>query len=274
MGANMELVKHLKERTGAGLMDCKKALEEADNDVERAIRILKERGFALADKKAERETREGVVHIIIKGDKGIIIEVDCETDFVARNEEFKSFVQNLAEFILSNNLTSPNSDVENLRKEAVMKFGENIVIRGWEIFGFTLGNTFDFYKHGEKLGVVVEGRIDKSDEEALALLHDISLQVAAMDPKVVKREDLDPKVVEEKKREYKQEFIDLGKPETIAEKAAMGKLSKFFSEVCLYDQPFIRDEEGERKVSDVINDYRKKSGKEFEIVKFYRYQVK
>lgn len=132
---------------------------------------------------------------------------------------------------------------------------------------------FDTYQHGEKLGVVVEGKIDKNDNEAVSLLHDISLQVAAMGPQVVKREDLDKDLIEERKKEYIKEFVDLGKPENIAEKAAMGKLEKFFSEVCLYDQPFIKDEKGEKKVIDVINDYKKRTGKEFNVIKFYRFQI-
>ncbi|MEN2998201.1 MAG: translation elongation factor Ts [Brevinematia bacterium] len=273
MGVSIEVVKQLKERTGAGLMDCKKALEETGGDIERAIKILRERGFSVAEKKAEREAKDGVVHIEVKGEKGIIIEVNCETDFVARNEEFKKFVKDLAEFILSKGLLSQTEETESMRKEAVMRFGENIVVKRWEIFSLTRGNTFDTYQHGEKLGVVVEGDIEKSDQEAVSLLHDITLQVAAMAPQVVKSEELDSSFVEEKKREYTQEFISLGKPENIAEKAALGKLSKLFSEICLYDQPFIKDEKGEKKVKDVIEEYKKRSGKKFEIVKFYRFQI-
>lgn len=273
MAVSMDLVKQLKEKTGAGLMDCKKVLEETGGDFERAVKVLREKGFAAAEKKAERETKEGVVYIDIKGDRGIIIEVDCETDFVARNEEFKDFVKSLADLVFSRNITSPNEDVESLRKEAVMKFGENIVVKRWEVFGFNGGNVFDTYQHGEKLGVVVEGKIDKSDPDAVSLLHDISLQVAAMGPQVVKSSDLDPKFVEEKKKEFTQEFVSLGKPENIAEKAAMGKLSKLFSEICLYDQIFIKDEKGEKKVKDIIDEYKKKSGKEFEIIRFYRFQI-
>ncbi len=273
MAVSMDLVKQLKEKTGAGLMDCKKALEETGGDIEKAIKILREKGFASAEKKAERETKEGYVYIDIKGNEGIIIEVDCETDFVSRNEEFKNFVRELANVIFSKKILSVNDEVENLRKEAVMKFGENIVVKRWEIFKLSEGNVFDTYQHGEKLGVVVEGKIDKNDNEAVSLLHDISLQVAAMGPQVVKREDLDKDLIEERKKEYIKEFVDLGKPENIAEKAAMGKLEKFFSEVCLYDQPFIKDEKGEKKVIDVINDYKKRTGKEFNVIKFYRFQI-
>lgn len=273
MAVSMDLVKQLKEKTGAGLMDCKKALEETGGDIEKAIKILREKGFASAEKKAERETKEGYVYIDIKGNEGIIVEVDCETDFVSRNEEFKSFVRELANVIFSKKILSVNDEVENLRKEAVMKFGENIVVKRWEIFKLSEGNVFDTYQHGEKLGVVVEGKIDKNDNEAVSLLHDISLQVAAMGPQVVKREDLDKGLIEERKKEYIKEFVDLGKPENIAEKAAMGKLEKFFSEVCLYDQPFIKDEKGEKKVIDVINDYKKRTGKEFNVIKFYRFQI-
>ncbi len=269
----MALVKELKEKTGAGLMDCKKVLEETNGDMEKAIKILKERGFEAAEKKATREAKEGVVFVDVKEDKGIIIEVNCETDFVAKNEEFKSFVRNLANLIFSKNLGSSNDEVETLRKEAVMKFGENIVVKRWEIFSLTKGNAFDTYLHGEKLGVVVEGYIDKSDKEAVSLLHDVTLQVAAMAPQVISSDDLDKNFVEEKKKEYIQELISLGKPENIAEKAAIGKLNKLFSELCLYDQPFIKDEKGEKKVKDIIDEYKKKTGKNFEIVKFYRFHI-
>ncbi|MCS7299254.1 MAG: translation elongation factor Ts [Spirochaetia bacterium] len=273
MAINMELVKQLKDRTGAGLMDCKKALEESKGDIERAVKILREKGFAAAEKKSERQANEGLIYIHIEEDKGIILEVNCETDFVARNEEFRLFVKNLAKTIFQKNITSTNDEIENSRKEAVMKFGENIVVKRWEIFKLTEGNTFDTYQHGDKLGVVVEGKIDTSDNEAIALLHDISLQVAAMGPQVVKVEDLDPSFVEEKKKEYIKEFVELGKPENIAEKAAQGKLSKLYSEICLYEQTFIKDEKGEKKVKDFINDYKKRKSRDFEIVKFYRFQI-
>lgn len=142
MAVSMDLVKQLKEKTGAGLMDCKKALEETGGDIEKAIKILREKGFASAEKKAERETKEGYVYIDIKGNEGIIIEVDCETDFVSRNEEFKNFVRELANVIFSKKILSVNDEVENLRKEAVMKFGENIVVKRWEIFKLSEGNVF------------------------------------------------------------------------------------------------------------------------------------
>lgn len=273
MTISMDLVKQLKEKTGAGLMDCKKALEETNGDVEKAIKILREKGFAAAEKKAERETKEGLVYIDIKGDKGILLEVDCETDFVSRNEEFRNFVKSLADYIFLNGIKEVNDEVESLRKEAVMKFGENIVIRRWEIFSLTSGNVFDSYRHGDKLGVVVEGKIDLGDETAKNLLHDIALQIAAMGPQVVKSSDLDKNFVEEKKNEYVKEFMDLGKPQNIAEKAAQGKLAKLFSELCLYDQPFIKDEKGEKKVSDIIESYKKSSGKEFEVIRFFRFQI-
>ncbi|MGB9622062.1 MAG: translation elongation factor Ts [Brevinematia bacterium] len=273
MAISMDLVKQVKEKTGAGLMDCKKALEDTNGDVEKAIKILREKGFAAAEKKAEREAKEGIVYIDIKDKEGIILEVDCETDFVSRNEEFRSFVKSLADYIFSNKLKEVDDNIESMRKEAVMRFGENIVVKRWEIFALTSGNIFDSYRHGDKLGVVVEGKIDLTDENAKSLLHDIALQIAAMGPQVVKSSDLDSSFVEEKKKEYVKEFMDLGKPENIAEKAAQGKLSKLFSEVCLYDQPFIKDEKGEKKVSEIIENYKKSSGKNFEIVRFFRFQI-
>jgi len=271
--ADMETIKALKEKTGAGLMDCKKALEEAGGDVEKAIKILREKGFAAAEKKADREAKEGLVYINISGDKGIIIEVNCETDFVAKNEEFREFVKRVASYILEKGLTSIDEKVEEMRKEAIMKFGENTIVRRWEILKLEKGNIFDIYQHGDKLGVVVEGKIDLSSEESKSLLHDIALQIAAMAPQVVKSEDLDKDFVESKKKEFIQEMINLGKPENIAEKAAMGKLQKLFSELCLYDQPFIKDEKGEKTVKDIINEYKKKTGKEFEVVRFIRFQI-
>ncbi|MCX8029738.1 MAG: translation elongation factor Ts [Brevinematales bacterium] len=273
MGISMELVKQLKEKTGAGLMDCKKALEETGGDVEKAVRILREKGFAAAEKKAERETKEGLILIDIKDGSGIMLEVNCETDFVSRNEEFRNFVKNLSQIIYSKKLTSVNDEIENLRKEAVMKFGENVVVKRWEILSLTSGNVFDTYQHGDKLGVVVEGKIDVSDSEASSLLHDISLQVAAMAPQVVRVDDLDKSFVDEKRKEFIKEFVELGKPENIAQKAAEGKLAKLFAEICLYEQPFIKDEKGEKKVKDVISEYKKKSGKDFDIIRFYRFQI-
>jgi len=271
--ADMDTIKSLKDKTGAGLMDCKKALEEANGDVEKAIKILKEKGFANAEKKAERETKEGLVFINVSGDKGIILEVDCETDFVSRNEEFRAFVKDLGSYILNNEVTSVDDKVENMRKEAIVRFGENIVVKRLEIFKLGKGNVFDFYQHGDKLGVVVEGKIDTSSDEAKSLLHDIALQIAAMSPQVVKSDDLDKDFVESKKKEFTKEMVDLGKPENIAEKAAMGKLQKLFSELCLYDQVFIKDDKGEKKVKDIISDYKKKVGKDFEVIRFIRFQI-
>ncbi len=273
MAVDMELIKQLKEKTGAGLMDCKKALEETNGDLDKAVSILREKGFKTAEKKAEREAKEGVIYVDVRENEGIILEVNCETDFVARNEEFRSFVKKVGDYISSKKIQNVDENLESLRKEAVMKFGENILIKRWNLIHLTDGNVFDVYQHGDKIGVVVEGKIDQNDQNAKALLHDISLQVAAMSPSVVKQEDLDPSFVEEKKKEFTQEFVSLGKPQNIAEKAAMGKLAKIFSEMCLYDQIFVKDEKGEKRVYDVINEYKKSFGKDFEVIRFYRFQL-
>lgn len=239
-------VKELREKTGAGMLDCKKALEATEGDMEKAIDWLREKGIAKAAKKESRIAAEGLCQIKIDGNKAVILEVNSETDFVAKNEEFTNFVDYLADEILKNDAKSVEEVLEikdgaetiNDKLVAlVAKIGEKISFRRFELVTKTDEDCFGAYKHmGGKIGVLV---VLKGANEEVA--KDVAMQGAAMNPVGLRRADVPAEMIERETHVIKEQVMAEGKPEAIAEKMAIGRLNKFYKEICLEEQAFIKD---------------------------------
>ena len=266
------LVKELREKTGAGMMDCKKVLTETDGDMEKAMELLRERGIAKAAKKSGRIAAEGLVDAYISEDKkvGAVVEVNSETDFVAKNEEFKTFVMNVAKQVVNKNpkdleslLAQPadfeeGKTVQEVLVDKIATIGENLSIRRFERYeseGFV-----EKYIHGDgKIAVLVN--MAKGTEE---VAKDICMQIAAARPEYLKKEDIPEERVQKEMEILKAQTMNEGKPEAIAEKIVQGRIGKFYEEVCLVDQVFVKD--SNKKVSQVLTE------KDAEIVAFARFE--
>ena len=266
------LVKELREKTGAGMMDCKKVLTETDGDMEKAIELLRERGIAKAAKKSGRVAAEGLVEAYISedGKVGAIVEVNSETDFVAKNEEFKTFVMNVAKQVVEKN----PKDVEDLlNQEATFEagktvnealvgkiatIGENLSIRRFA--RFESKGLLESYIHGDgKIAVLIN--MAKGDKE---VAKDLCMQIAAARPEYLNEQSVPAERVEKEKEILKAQTMNEGKPEAIAEKIVQGRIGKFFSEICLVDQAFVKNPD--IKVSQLLKE------KDAEIVEFARFE--
>src|SRR5690554_107541 len=251
--ANMKDIKELRERTGAGVMDCKKALEENNNDVEAAVEYLREKGMAAAAKKAGRIAAEGKVNVLINDakKKGIITEINSETDFVAKNEKFQSLVSDISTHLMESKLNEVeevleeewyrdnSKDVNTIIKESIAEIGENINLRRFERY-----ETDDFlqgYIHlGGKIGVLVELNAEYNEDNQ-RVAKDIAMHIAASNPGYINREEVEDEVISKERSIYREQMLNEGKPEHIIDKIVDGKMDKFYSQVCLLEQEFIRD---------------------------------
>ena len=242
------LVKELREKTGAGMMDCKKVLTETNGDMEKASELLRERGIAKAAKKSERIAAEGLVYAYVSEDKkvGAVVEVNAETDFVAKNADFQKFVEDVTITIVKENpkdvadlltKTIANSDktVEATLTDKIATIGENMSIRRFERFEST--GMVESYIHGNgKIGVLVDINVEKQE-----LAKDICMQVAAARPEYLDRTKVPADVLNKEMEILKAQAINEGKPAAIAEKVVNGRIEKFYSEICLVDQPFVKN---------------------------------
>ena len=239
----MEDVKTLRERTGAGISDCSKALKENDGDMEKAIDYLREKGIATAAKKSGRIASEGICYAEVKGNTAVLLEVNCESDFVSKGDLFKAFAKEVAEYIFNND----GKDVEEVKTameakttEAIQKIGENIKIRRFD--KYVSDNAVDSYIHmGGKIGVLVECAAGVSKET----LHDVALQIAAAKPLYVKEDEVPADVLEKEKEillmQIKNDLKLAAKPQQVIEKMVEGKIKKYYEENCLNDQAFVKD---------------------------------
>lgn len=270
------LVGKLREATGAGLMECKKALVEANGDLDKAVDILRKKGIATAGSKGSREAKDGLIvqHILPGSRVGVLVEINCETDFVARNESFRAFCDEVARKLA----VDPKADLESDRVAQVAKIGENIKISRSERLEVSGNGMVAAYIHtGGKVGVLVEVGAAKestvASDEFKQLVRDITLQIAAAHPYVVTRDQIDPAVLG-KEREIAAEQVKNKPPQAIA-KIVEGKLEKFYQSYCLMDQAFVKRGEDNTEVSvkDHIARIGKKLGDEIMIRRFVRFQV-
>ena len=264
----MELIKQLREMTGAGMVDCQKALKEANNDLNLAVEILRKKGIAKAAKRTDRDTNEGVVKVSVNasGDEGYILVLNSETDFVSRNEKFQSFAESALELLKENRSEDLNAllalkmqdmTVEETLANLSGTIGEKMAIKRFSIIK---GATVAAYSHlGGRMGVLVA--LDQADKKELAM--DIAMQVAAANPKYLVPAEVDAAEMAKEKEIYKEQLIKEGKPEAMVDKIVEGKMGKYYSEVCLTEQEFIKDDK--KKIKDILGGTN--------ILKFVRYSL-
>lgn len=282
MAISPQDVKSLRDRTGAGMADCKKALEEANGDMQGAIEILRKKGAATAAKRADKVANEGVVATAVSADqkKAAMVEVNCETDFVARNEEFSTFARNLATYILENEPADTatllqgelgGKTVQNWLDELLGKFAERIEIKRFDILKSDAGFVAHYVHHGDKLGVLIELTNAADPEKTSSIARDIAMQVAAMNPSFVHRGEVPQEVLEKEKEIYREQTINEGKKPEFAEKIIAGRIEKFFGDACLIEQSFVKD--SSKLVRDILADFSKESGAEVNVSRFIRYNL-
>ena len=277
------MVKELRERTSAGMMDCKKALVESDGDMEKAIEWLREKGLSQAAKKASRIAAEGVVaqYISEDGTVGVIVEVNCETDFVAKTDNFVNFCNNVAKHIAKANpadvdtlltqafVDDASKTVADLVSEATVAIGEKISIRRFARYE-TTGVVSTYIHMGGKVGVLVEVSTDKQDDEFKVFAHDLALQIAAAKPEAVRREEVDAAKLEKEKEILRAQAINEGKPEKIVDRMVEGRIEKYYKEVCLLEQPFVKD--GDKSIKGLMAEVAKATGANLDVVRFARFE--
>lgn len=272
-----KMVQELREKTGVGFMDCKRALEETKGDIEEAIKLLRIKGIATAEKRAQKSANEGKVQAFFTPDRklGVMFELNCETDFVAKTDEFNKLINDIGNHLL----TSKANTVDELLEEVingekikdkilsvVAKVGEKIELKR---FGKLTGDYVASYIHlGGKVGVMMAFNHPNVDDKVKELCDELCVQVTVLSPKYVSIEDVPQNVIESEKEIYRQQILSQGKPQHIVEKIVEGKISKFFEEVCLLEQIYYKNEK--IKVKDLI----KQSGVEgLKILSFLRYQL-
>ncbi len=274
-------VKALREKTGCGMMDCKKALVQADGDMDKAIDFLREQGLAKQAKKASRIAAEGVAYATTSDDNsvGVVIEVNAETDFVAKNDSFMEFVKACAATVIEQNpadveallaLQAAGSDktVAELLQEKVLTIGENIQIRRFERME---GACVAYVHAGGKIGVLVNFNTDLAAKpEFVAYGKDVAMQIAALNTPYLTRDDVPAEVIDHEKEVMRQQVINEGKPEAIADKIVMGKINKYYKENCLVDQEFVKD--NKLTVAQYTKNTAKELGGNIDIVKFVRFE--
>ena len=265
------LVKELRERTGAGMMDCKKALTQTDGDIDAAIDYLRENGIAKAAKKADRIAAEGLSYIEVKGNKAVILEINSETDFVAKNEKFVALVKNVAEAILAAEpatleealqVEAQGGTVEAVINEGIATIGEKLSLRRFEVVTKTDADAFGAYSHmGGRIGVLtlIEG---STDEEAAK---DVAMHIAALAPRYLDESEVPADVLEHEKKVLTEQALNEGKPANIVEKMIVGRINKFLEEITVVKQKFVKDDS-----LTVEKFVASKGGK---LAKFVRYEV-
>ncbi|WP_096435380.1 translation elongation factor Ts [Alteribacter populi] len=272
MAISAKMVKELREKTGAGMMDCKKALTETDGDMDKAVDFLREKGIAKAAKKADRIAAEGLTAVKTEGNTGVIVEVNAETDFVSKNENFQNLVTNLTNHLLANKpatveealgqaFDGEGDTLESYINNQIAKIGEKISLRRFEVVEKSDNETFGAYLHmGGRIGVL--SLVEGAEEE---VAKDVAMHVAAINPKYVSRDAVSEDEVNREREVLKQQAMNEGKPENIVEKMVEGRLGKFFEEICLNEQPFVKD--GDQKVGKYVQS---KGGT---VKSFVRYEV-
>lgn len=275
-------VKELRERTGAGMMDCKKALTETQGDMEKAVEVLREKGLAAAAKKAGRVAAEGIVKTFVSADNKVasVVEVNCETDFVAANEEFVSFADRLAEMASTTSATTVDELVaekfegETTVTEAltalIAKLGENMTVRRFDKFSIENGSIASYIHGGGRIGVVVELACDTESPVLQEVAKEVCMQVAAANPLFLSKEEVDNEALEKEKEIYRVQALNEGKPENIVEKMVMGRIQKYYKEVCLLEQAWVKD--GDKSITKYLQEKSKEVGSPITITRYVRFE--
>lgn len=282
MEVSIELIKELRNKTSAGMGDCKTALIESKGDIEKAIEYLRKKGATTASKRAGKMTNEGAIKSKISSDKktGVIIEINCETDFVAKGEDFQKFSDNIAEVTLANGsedvtslLTSKGDDgltIQEKIDEMMGKVGEKIEFKRAKLIKMGNGFVSEYNHFGSKLGSII-GINGKLTEEASSLGNKIAMQVVAMNPIAIGRSGVGEEVIEKEKEIYTSQAKYDKKPDNIVEKIVQNKIEKFYQDNCLLEQEYIQD--SDKNIQNLLDDYKKNSGDELKIAEIVRFQL-
>lgn len=289
-----EQVQKLREKSGAGIMDCKRALENANGDYEKAMQFLRERGKASANQKAGRRTGQGLVCSWVSSDgkKAGMVELNCESDFVARTSEFQDFAKKIVRFVAENPMLSVDSlksqifpetkeTVETILKEKIGNLGENILIKkiahssgnGKILIGNYVHGALESSPECGALGVLLELESEKDVPEVRNLLKELCLQVAASSPKWIRKEDVPPEIVEKELSIYKEQCRQSGKPEKAWDKILDGKLKDFFKMMCLLEQHYVRDTSGKMTVRAFVDSIASQLGTAVVVRRFFRFRT-
>lgn len=275
-----QAVKELRDKTGAGMMDCKKALTQAEGDIEKAIDILRERGLASAAKKSGRVASEGVIATFVTEDmkNAAMIELNCETDFVSSNAEFISLANGIAKIVAENNVASiedvkalpyEGATVQDTVTNLIAKLGENMNLRRYEKMEAPEGLVSSYIHMGGKIGVLVQVKSENVNGEVATVARDVAMHVAALNPQFLDNTSVDADTIEREKEIYRVQALNEGKPEKIVEKMVEGRINKFFKEVCLVNQMFVKNPD--LSIQAFVNQEAKKLGN-IELVKFVRFE--
>lgn len=280
MSVSANLVKELREKTNAGMMDCKKALQETSGDFEAAVEWLRKKGLASAAKKSGRVASEGAVFAEANGKSGVLVEINSETDFVARNDGFRNFVKDIADHVMKNpegdimtqKFAKTGKTVEESLKETIATIGENLVVRRtlkYEVQGNGLIHT---YIHGEgKIGVMIEVGGPAASADLKTFAQDVCLHIAAMNPMAISADQMPADVVAKEKEILKAKSLEQGKKAEMIDKIVEGQIRKYLAESCLLDQTFVKNPD--LKVSEYMKETGKKAGGDVTIRRFARYEL-
>ena len=266
-------VKELREKTGVGMMDCKKALTEADGNMEKAIEILREKGIATAAKKSSRIAAEGVVAAAIVGNAGVLVEVNCETDFVAKGDSYQAFVAGIAEYVATNDVADVealNAAKQNEVIEATAKIGEKIAIRRFAKYVTEDGILESYIHMGGKVGVLVEVTGEDCDA-AHEFAHDVALQIAAAKPFYVIPAEVPQGELEKEKEILTAQALNEGKPAAIVEKMVLGRINKYYKDVCLMEQQFVKNPD--MTIKQYLASVNKENGINLTVKRFVRFEM-
>ena len=278
------MVKDLRDRTGAGMMDCKKALNECEGDIDKAIEHLREKGLAAAAKKAGRVASEGLVKTFVSEDKkeASIVEVNCETDFVSINESFVEFVDNVAKqaastsaadidaFVEEKYIADPAITIKEALTNMIAKLGENMNVRRFKKFTVENGVIESYIHGGGRIGVLVKVECGKADDVLAVIAKDVAMQVAATNPLFLNKDAVDTDTLEKEKEIYRVQALNEGKPEAIVEKMTMGRIQKYYKENCLVEQVWVKD--ADYTITKYLQEKSKAIGSEIAVTEFARFE--
>ena len=277
-----QLVKELREMTGAKMMDCKKALVATEGDIEKAIEFLREKGLADAAKKSGRVAAEGIVKTYIAEDKkaGSVVEFNCETDFVAANDEFIAFADRLAEMVVETKAENVEAllyekfdgetTVSDALKALIAKLGENMTVRRFTRFAIENGVVKSYIHGGGRIGVLVELACDTASDVLDEVAKEVCMQIAAANPLFLSEDQVDAASIEKEKEIYRVQALNEGKPENIVEKMVEGRIKKYYKEVCLLDQLWVKD--NDKTIAKFLAEKSKEVGSPISITRFVRYE--
>ncbi len=266
-------VMDLRKKTGAGVADCKKALTETDGDMEKAVDYLREKGIATAAKKASRIAAEGIVAAKIEGNVGALVEVNCETDFVAKGDQYKEFVNGVAEYVIANDVVDADALIAAKSEEtiaATAKIGEKIAIRRFAKYETANGVIESYIHMGGKVGVLVEVE-GCTCNGARELAHDVALQIAAAKPLYLNASEVPAEVLEHEKEILKAQALNEGKPAAIVDRMVEGRVKKYYDEFCLLNQAFVKDPS--ITIEKLVKSAGDKMGKTLSIKRFTRFEM-